>query len=196
MWRRVLPQTQRHERCVPKTLNHEKLENEFVDEEEDPVEEVGKFAPQRRRKGRGIQRDSIRRHEVDRHLGNIKMKIPSFQGKNGLEAYLEWENKVEMVLDCHHYSEEKKVKIAAIGFTYYAIIWCDAGASTPNNGNSIFVMENSYLRGFETLEIPNIFLYPSILSLVTILIWSCFIIKRFFLQVQVVVSCFNLESLP
>ena len=101
-----------------------------------------------------------------------------------------------MVFDCHHYSEEKKVKIASIEFTYYAIIWCDAGAFTPNNGNSIFIMENSYLRFFETLETANIFLYPSILSLVSILIWSCFIIKRFVLQVQVVVSYFNLESLP
>ena len=58
-------------------------------------------------------------------------------------------------------------------------------------------MENSDLRGFETLETPNIFLYPSILSLVTILIWSYFIIERFVVQVQVqvVISLFNLESL-
>ena len=69
----------------------------------------------------------------------------------------------------------------------------DVGASTTNNGNSIFIMENSDSGGFETLETPNIFLYPSILSLVTILIWSCFIIERFVLKVQVVVSLFNLE---
>ena len=71
---------------------------------------------------------------------------------------------------------------------------CDAGASTTNIGNSIFIMENSDSGGFETLKTPNIFLYPSILSLVTILIWSCFIIERFVLQIQVV-SLFNLESL-
>ena len=59
----------------------------------------------------------------------------------------------------------------------------DAGASTTNNGNLIFIMENSFPGGFETLETPNIILYPSILSLVTILIWSCFIIERFVLQV-------------
>ena len=34
----------------------------------------------------------------DNNLGNIKMKIPSFQGKNDPEAYLEWERKVELVL--------------------------------------------------------------------------------------------------
>ena len=71
----------------------------------------------------------------------------------------------------------------------------DAGASTTNNGNSIFIMENSDSGGFETLETPNIFLFPSILSLVTILIWSCFVLERFVLQVKVVVTSFNLESL-
>ncbi|RDX73702.1 hypothetical protein CR513_46657, partial [Mucuna pruriens] len=36
------------------------------------------------------------------------MTIPTFQGKNDLELYLEWERKVEHVFDCHNYSEEKK----------------------------------------------------------------------------------------
>ena len=53
------------------------------------------------------------------------MKIPSFQGRNNPEAYLEWENKVEMAFDCHHYSEEKKVKLIEVGFTDYAIILWD-----------------------------------------------------------------------
>ena len=47
--RRVLPQTQRQEGRVPIALNHEELEDELGDEEEDPVEEVGRFTPQRRR---------------------------------------------------------------------------------------------------------------------------------------------------
>uniref|UniRef100_A0A2N9H063 RNA-directed DNA polymerase n=1 Tax=Fagus sylvatica TaxID=28930 RepID=A0A2N9H063_FAGSY len=53
------------------------------------------------------------------------MKIPSFQGKNDPEAYLEWEKKVELIFECHNYSEEKKVKLAVIEFTDYAIIWWD-----------------------------------------------------------------------
>ena len=56
-------------------------------------------------------------------------------------------------------------------------------------------MENSDSGGFETLETPNIFIFSSILSLVTILIWSCFILERFVLQVNVVVTLFNLQSL-
>ena len=71
----------------------------------------------------------------------------------------------------------------------------DAGASTTYIENSILIMENSNLGGCETLETPNLFLNPSILSHVTILIWSSFILKVFVLQVKVVVDLFNLESL-
>ena len=42
------------------------------------------------------------------------MKIPSFQGKNDPEVYLNWEKKVEFIFECHNYSEEKKVKLAVI----------------------------------------------------------------------------------
>ena len=53
------------------------------------------------------------------------MKIPSFQGKKSLEAYSEWEKKMELIFKCHNYSEEKKVKLAVIKFTDYTIIWWD-----------------------------------------------------------------------
>ena len=53
------------------------------------------------------------------------MKIPYFQGKNDPEAYLEWERKVELVFYCHNYSENKKVKLPAIGFSDYATVWWD-----------------------------------------------------------------------
>ena len=53
------------------------------------------------------------------------MKIPLFLGKNDPEVYLEWEKKVEFIFECHNYSEEKKVKLAVIEFTDYAIIWWD-----------------------------------------------------------------------
>ena len=53
------------------------------------------------------------------------MEIPSFQGKNDLEAYLELEKNIELVFDCHNYSELKRVKLAAIEFFDYVIIWWD-----------------------------------------------------------------------
>ena len=53
------------------------------------------------------------------------MTIPPFQGKHDLKAYLEWEKKEERVFDCHRYSEEEKVKLVVVEFTYYATIWWD-----------------------------------------------------------------------
>ena len=50
------------------------------------------------------------------------MKIPSFQSKNNAKAYFEWDKKV---FDCHTYSELKKVKLVAIEFSNYVIIWWD-----------------------------------------------------------------------
>ena len=42
----------------------------------------------------------------------------------------------------------------------------DAGASTTYIANSILIMKNSDSGGYETLKTPNMFLNPSILSLV------------------------------
>lgn len=68
---------------------------------------------------------SHERRRSDNNLNSIKMTIPTFQGKNDPELYLEWERKVEHVFDCHHYSEEKKVKLAVVEFSDYASIWWD-----------------------------------------------------------------------
>ncbi|RVW80730.1 hypothetical protein CK203_053946 [Vitis vinifera] len=84
-----------------------------------------RFTPRGERRGRGFRRAPRWQDGTDRNLGNIKMKIPSFQGKNDPEVYLEWEKKVEFIFECHNYSEEKKVKLAVIEFTNYAIIWWD-----------------------------------------------------------------------
>ena len=51
------------------------------------------------------------------------MKISLFQGKNDPEAYLEWVKKIELIVDCHNYSELKKVKLVVIEFSDYVIIW-------------------------------------------------------------------------
>ncbi|XP_060676296.1 uncharacterized protein LOC132805403, partial [Ziziphus jujuba] len=54
---------------------------------------------------------------------NIKVNIPPFMGKSDPEAYLEWEEKMEMIFHCHNYSEGKKVKMAAMEFGHYALQW-------------------------------------------------------------------------
>jgi hypothetical protein len=101
--------------------------NDDHEDEEDQasLNGEGRFVPRGERRGRGFRRDPRWRDGTDKNLGNIKMKIPSFQGKNDPKAYLEWEKKVELIFKCHNYSEEKKIKLAAIEFTDYAIIWWD-----------------------------------------------------------------------
>ena len=82
-----------------------------------------------RREGGGRERihEQGKNHgqEEDRNLGNIKFKIPTFLGKSDPEAYLQWEKKMDLIFDCHHYSEEKKVKLAITQFADYAITWWD-----------------------------------------------------------------------
>jgi hypothetical protein len=107
-----------------------RVENEYENEgdgenEEDLASEVGSGRHRRVRRERGHEWNPGGRDGVDRSLGNIKMKIPSFQGRTDPEVYLEWEKKIDLVFDCHNYSEEKKVKLAVIEFTDYAIIWWD-----------------------------------------------------------------------
>ncbi|XP_052188792.1 uncharacterized protein LOC127799098 [Diospyros lotus] len=103
--------------------------NEARSENEEDYEseiEMGRNRRRRVRHERGHGRNATRqRNREDGNLGNIKMKIPSFQGRNDPEAYLEWEKKIEMIFECHNYSEAKKVKLAVIEFTDYAIIWWD-----------------------------------------------------------------------
>jgi hypothetical protein len=103
---------------------------EFVDENADAGEDDYDFAsagqgirsgPNRARRnvnfrGMGTYKD------MDGDLDTIKLKIPNFHGKNDPEAYLEWEKKVDWILDCHSYFEQKKVKLVIIEFTEYALI--------------------------------------------------------------------------
>ena len=62
---------------------------------------------------------------MDEGLCGIKMKISSFQGKSDPETYFEWEKKMEFIFDCHSYSGAKKIKLAVIEFSDYAITWWD-----------------------------------------------------------------------
>jgi hypothetical protein len=117
-----------------------RVENEYANEgdgedEEDLASEVGSGRHRRFRRERGHEGNRGGRDGLDRNLGSIKMKIPSFKGRIDLEVYLEWEKKIDLVFDCHHYSEEKKVKLAFIEFTDYAIIWWDQLVTNRRRNN-------------------------------------------------------------
>ncbi|XP_056855374.1 uncharacterized protein LOC130504765 [Raphanus sativus] len=78
---------------------------------------------------RHSSRRSRHDHEGRRHrrneLSGLKLKIPPFHGKADPDAYLEWEKKIELVFNCQHYSEIKKVQVAATEFNDYALSWWD-----------------------------------------------------------------------
>ena len=102
---------------VPWRNVEEEAEMEELDE---PYLNQGRFE-----RGYGNIEARMGRPRRDKDLGNIKIKIPSFQGRNDPEVYLQWETRMEMVFDCHNYSELKKVNLAAIEFIDYAIVWWD-----------------------------------------------------------------------
>jgi hypothetical protein len=105
------------------------------EDEEDLASEVGSGRHRRVRRERGHEWNPGGRDGVNRSLGSIKMKIPSFQGRTDPEVYLELEKKIDLVFDCHNYSEEKKVKLAVIEFTDYAIIWWDQLVTNRRRNN-------------------------------------------------------------
>ncbi|KAL4318322.1 hypothetical protein GQ457_18G007920 [Hibiscus cannabinus] len=69
---------------------------------------------------------SQRRHNSEFEEEYVdEINIPPFHGKTDPEAYLAWEKKIEHIFECHNYSELKKVKLDAIEFVDYALIWWD-----------------------------------------------------------------------
>ncbi|RDX85736.1 hypothetical protein CR513_33032, partial [Mucuna pruriens] len=93
-------------------------ESQFEEEEDNEEEQ-----PRRRKPNQNNHRRHRNIKEED--LGGIKIKVPSFQGKSDLEAYLEWEMRVDQIFSCQSYLKGKKVKLVALEFTNYALVWWD-----------------------------------------------------------------------
>ncbi|XP_048603794.1 uncharacterized protein LOC125581807 isoform X2 [Brassica napus] len=56
-------------------------------------------------------------------LADQKLKIPPFYGDADPAAYVEWEEKMELISNCQHYAERKKVQMATAEFYGYASSW-------------------------------------------------------------------------
>ncbi|VFQ82872.1 unnamed protein product [Cuscuta campestris] len=54
---------------------------------------------------------------------DFKVDVPTFEGKNDWDEFLEWLETVERVFDFKEVSDEKKVKIVALKFRKYASTW-------------------------------------------------------------------------
>ena len=99
-----------------KALVRGEIDDYYKDEYDEGEHSEGSY----RRDGRGS-----RARNMDHRLSDIKMKISSFQGKNELKAYIEWEKKMEFIFDCHNFLDVKKVKLIVIEFSDCAITWWD-----------------------------------------------------------------------
>ena len=63
------------------------------------------------------------KREKDRRPQEVNISLSYFHGKDNVEAYLDWEMKVEQLFDCHQISEERKVPLATFSFQGYALYW-------------------------------------------------------------------------
>ena len=61
------------------------------------------------------------RREKERKPYDANINLPYFHGKDNVEAYLDWEMKVEQLFACHHTSEERKVPLATLSFQGYTL---------------------------------------------------------------------------
>ncbi|WZY72210.1 hypothetical protein YC2023_004450 [Brassica napus] len=94
-------------------------------EETDNFYERSSHSSGSRRSSRRSRRDHEGRRHRRNELSGLKLKIPPFHGKADPDAYLEWEKKIELVFNCQHYSETKKIQVAATEFNDYALSWWD-----------------------------------------------------------------------
>ena len=121
------PNVRSQQKCAHEPLAEfdEEVELVLEDDEDDYAigDDMGRGGHLRRE--RGPRRNLLGRDRVDRNHGSIKMKIPPFQSRNDLHAYLGWEKKIELIFDCHNYLEEKKVKLAVVEFQDDALVLWD-----------------------------------------------------------------------
>uniref|UniRef100_A0A2N9FUR3 Retrotransposon gag domain-containing protein n=1 Tax=Fagus sylvatica TaxID=28930 RepID=A0A2N9FUR3_FAGSY len=112
-WREGRPQggpyVRRQARRAPVDDSDGDHEDEF-EGEEDQASLNGRFVPRGERRGRGFRTGLRWRDGIDGNLGNIKMKIPSFQGKNDPEAYLEWEKKWDQLVMNRRRNHERAIE--------------------------------------------------------------------------------------
>ena len=56
-------------------------------------------------------------------IEGVKLDVSSFKGRSDPGAYLDWEMKIQHAFSYNDYLEEQKVKLAAVTFSDYALVW-------------------------------------------------------------------------
>ena len=107
--------TQQRQQQNPEVRERRTRARQERSEEELDYYSQGSHASVRSR--RRPRRDQEARRRDDNNLSGLKSKIPPFHGKNDPDAYLEWEEKIELVFDCQTHPDYKKEKICSKPFS-------------------------------------------------------------------------------
>ena len=74
------------------------------------------------RSGSSSSKNRGKTSNYDVDISDPKIKYPTFKGNTNPYTYLDWEMKFEQIFRLNDSPEEKKVKIASLQFTDYAIV--------------------------------------------------------------------------
>lgn len=71
-----------------------------------------------------VPSSSMRRNNQEKSSTDFKVEIPTFDGKDDPDDFIEWLETIERIFDFKDVEEEKKVKLIALKFRGYASTWC------------------------------------------------------------------------
>ncbi|VFQ90819.1 unnamed protein product [Cuscuta campestris] len=71
----------------------------------------------------GVPSPTIRRNNQEKSSSDFKVEIPTFDGKDDPDDFIEWLETVEHAFDYAEVSEDKKVKLISLKFRGYASTW-------------------------------------------------------------------------
>ena len=102
------------------------------------------------------RRERNNRAQVDDDLSSLKVTIPSFNGTDDPNEFIDWKSRCELAFSCHNYSERKKVQMAVMEFKEYALVWWTKKVTRWNEeGEHPPESWNALIRLMEARFVPN-----------------------------------------
>jgi len=64
-----------------------------------------------------------RKRCIPPHPKEVKIDLPHFYGKDNIEVFLDWVEKVEQLFESHAVEEERRVSLSTLSFQGHALSW-------------------------------------------------------------------------
>jgi hypothetical protein len=130
-------------------------------------------------------------HGHDDAFIKITFKIPNFDGKYDLDAYLTWEIAVDQKFACHEFPETTRVKAAMSEFTDFASIWwIEYGKKNPNTIPQIW---DALKRVMRARFVPSYYA-RDLLHKLQQLRQGTKCVEEYYQELQMGMLCCNIES--